>query len=125
MGNSIYRFLCGLCAPSPAEHGLHGAHPAVAALGRDILSFGANSQVSCQLRISIASDAACAPCAGFGVITVASMSLLKASLILGALCGWDFSGSGRAEPARRLLQESAGELVTELRSIFYLFFFLA
>jgi len=53
MGNSIYRFLCGLCAPSPAEHGLHGAHPAVAALGRDILSFGANSQVSCQLRISI------------------------------------------------------------------------
>jgi hypothetical protein len=45
MGNSIYRFLCGLCAPS-SEHGLHGAHPAVAALGRDILSFGANSQVS-------------------------------------------------------------------------------
>jgi len=45
MGNSIYRFLCGLCASSSAEHGLHGAHPAVAALGRDILSFGANSQV--------------------------------------------------------------------------------
>jgi len=57
MGNSIYRFLCGLCASSSAEHGLHGAHPAVAALGRDILSFGTNSQVSCQLRISITSAA--------------------------------------------------------------------
>jgi hypothetical protein len=46
MGNSIYRFLCGLCAQASSEHGLHGAHPAVAALGRDILSFGANSQVT-------------------------------------------------------------------------------
>jgi hypothetical protein len=47
MGNSIYRFLCGLCAPS---HGLHGAHPAVAALGRDILSFQSTSQVSRELN---------------------------------------------------------------------------
>ena len=46
MGNSIYRFLCGLCAPLSSEHGLHGAHPAVAALGRDILSFQSTSQVS-------------------------------------------------------------------------------
>jgi len=46
MWNSIYRFLCGLCAPSSSEHGLHGAHPAVAALGRDILSFQSTSQVS-------------------------------------------------------------------------------
>ena len=46
MWNSIYRFLCGLCAPSSSEHGLHGAHPAVAALGRDVLSFQSTSQVS-------------------------------------------------------------------------------
>uniref|UniRef100_A0A0D9UX59 TNase-like domain-containing protein n=1 Tax=Leersia perrieri TaxID=77586 RepID=A0A0D9UX59_9ORYZ len=47
MGNSIYRFLCGLC--SPEQHaGIyqpHGAHPAVAALGRDIQQFEATSQV--------------------------------------------------------------------------------
>jgi hypothetical protein len=44
MGNSIYRFLCGLCSPSP-EYQPHGAHPAVAALGRDIQQFEATSQV--------------------------------------------------------------------------------
>ena len=65
------------------------------------------------------------PCAGFAVITVWYELIKSFANFGGALCGWDFSGSGRAEPARRLLQESAGELVTELRSIFYLFFFLA
>ncbi|KAG8052226.1 hypothetical protein GUJ93_ZPchr0001g33193 [Zizania palustris] len=49
MGNSIYRFLCGLCSPSSEQqqHGYqpHGAHPAIAALGRDILHFEATSQV--------------------------------------------------------------------------------
>jgi len=39
MGKSIYRFLCGLCASSSSDYGLHDAHPAVAALGRDILNF--------------------------------------------------------------------------------------
>jgi hypothetical protein len=39
MRNSIYRFLCGLCVPSSSDHGLHDAHLAVAALGRDILNF--------------------------------------------------------------------------------------
>lgn len=52
MWNSIYRFLCGLCAPSSSEHGLHGAHP-VAALGRDILSFQSTSQVSYPAASSI------------------------------------------------------------------------
>nr|CAB3476148.1 unnamed protein product [Digitaria exilis] len=56
MGNSIYRFLCGVCAPSSSEQGLHGAHPAVAALGRDILSFGANSQVPDELSRHVVSS---------------------------------------------------------------------
>ncbi|KAL6847985.1 hypothetical protein ACP4OV_022113 [Aristida adscensionis] len=45
MGNSIYRFLCGLCGPASPEQALHGAHPAVAALGRDVFNFEATSQV--------------------------------------------------------------------------------
>lgn len=67
MGNSIYRFLCGLCAPSSSEHGLHGAHPAVAALGRDVLSFQSTSQVS---RASTIPDCA------FGAAAVAVSVLL-------------------------------------------------
>ncbi|KAK3163971.1 hypothetical protein QOZ80_1AG0010840 [Eleusine coracana subsp. coracana] len=45
MGNSIFRFLCGLCASASQELALHGAHPAVAALGRDVLNFQSTSQV--------------------------------------------------------------------------------
>jgi len=56
MWNSIYRFLCGLCAPSSSEHGLHGAHPAVAALGRDILSFQSTSQVPDELSRHVVSS---------------------------------------------------------------------
>lgn len=56
MGNSIYRFLCGLCAPSSSEHGLHGAHPAVAALGRDVLSFQSTSQVPDELSRHVVSS---------------------------------------------------------------------
>jgi endonuclease YncB( thermonuclease family) len=47
MGNSIYRFLCGVCsaASDHASYQPHGAHAAVAALGRGILHFQTTSQV--------------------------------------------------------------------------------
>jgi hypothetical protein len=46
MGNSIYRFLCGVCSGlSDAAFTPHGAHDSVAALGRDILNFQRTKQV--------------------------------------------------------------------------------
>jgi hypothetical protein len=46
MGNSIYRFLCGVCSElSDAAFTPHGAHDSVAALGRDILNFQRTKQV--------------------------------------------------------------------------------
>jgi hypothetical protein len=104
MGNSIYRFLCGLCAPSSSEHGLHGAHPAVAALGRDVLSFQSTSQVS---RASSIPRLRVWRCRGAVSVLLIWCLVVLCSAVLCCV----FLGSGRAEPARRLLQESAGELV--------------
>jgi hypothetical protein len=46
MGNSIYRFLCGICSDlSDAAFTPHGAHDSVAKLGQDILNFQRTKQV--------------------------------------------------------------------------------
>ncbi|XP_047057403.1 probable staphylococcal-like nuclease CAN1 [Lolium rigidum] len=46
MGNSIYRFLCGVCSDlSDAAFAPHGAHDSVAKLGQDILNFQRTKQV--------------------------------------------------------------------------------
>ncbi|KAK1661872.1 hypothetical protein QYE76_050031 [Lolium multiflorum] len=46
MGNSIYRFLCGVCSDlSDAAFTPHGAHDSVAKLGQDILNFQRTKQV--------------------------------------------------------------------------------
>ncbi|XP_047054774.1 probable staphylococcal-like nuclease CAN1 [Lolium rigidum] len=46
MGNSIYRFLCGVCSDlSDAAFTPHGAHDSVARLGQDILNFQRTKQV--------------------------------------------------------------------------------
>lgn len=46
MGNSIYRFLCGVCSDlSEAAFAPHGAHDSVAKLGSDILNFQRTKQV--------------------------------------------------------------------------------
>jgi hypothetical protein len=77
MGNSIYRFLCGLCSQASQELGLHGAHPAVAALGRDVLNFEATSQVTVVRVLRIGYDELC--------VTVSVL------LIWGSVCE-NFSG---------------------------------
>lgn len=58
MGNSIYRFLCGVCsdlcsAASESAYQPHGAHAAVAALGRDILHFQRTKQVRTRASLSL------------------------------------------------------------------------
>ncbi|CAM0879690.1 unnamed protein product [Alopecurus aequalis] len=46
MGNSIYRFLCGVCSDlSEGAFAPHGAHDSVAKLGQDILNFQRTKQV--------------------------------------------------------------------------------
>jgi hypothetical protein len=62
MGNSIYRFLCGLCSQASQELGLHGAHPAVAALGRDVLNFEATSQVTVVRVLPSVTTSCASPC---------------------------------------------------------------
>ncbi|XP_044974937.1 probable staphylococcal-like nuclease CAN1 [Hordeum vulgare subsp. vulgare] len=58
MGNSIYRFLCGVCTDlSDAAFQPHGAHASVAALGRDILQFQRTSQVPDGLARHVVSSA--------------------------------------------------------------------
>lgn len=58
MGNSIYRFLCGVCSDlSDAAFQPHGAHASVAALGRDILEFQRTKQVPEGLSRHVVSSA--------------------------------------------------------------------
>ncbi|VAH73114.1 unnamed protein product [Triticum turgidum subsp. durum] len=66
MGNSIYKFLCGVCSDlSDAAFQPHGADASVAALGRDILEFQRTKQVPEGLGRHVVSSAAaqanCAP----------------------------------------------------------------
>ncbi|VAH73116.1 unnamed protein product [Triticum turgidum subsp. durum] len=59
MGNSIYKFLCGVCSDlSDAAFQPHGADASVAALGRDILEFQRTKQVPEGLGRHVVSSAA-------------------------------------------------------------------